>query len=90
MAHELDSATRRQARTFLLDEILTELSQTGSPDLQPLLRALRDPDRVPHRQIARWLTNNDHPISNGAVYEYRNRNRLGLWLALSGVVIEDA
>lgn len=87
--HTLDSMTKTTGGTRLfLDRYLDQMHQTGHPDLQPLLRALTDTDRLSYRQIVDWLNDNGWPISDNAVYEYRRKRRVVDWCDRTGVQIE--
>ena len=89
MAHKLDTLEpgRGGRRTRIVDQVLDSLAPD---DLQPVLRALRDEERVSHRRLAVWLTEQGHTISDSAIYHYRNRRWLDEYLTSRGIEITDA
>ncbi len=89
MAHDLDTLTQARGgrRGRIVDQILDSLAPD---DLMPVLRALRDDERVSHRRLAIWLTEQGHPVSDSAIYHYRQRNWLADYLTARAIVIADA
>jgi hypothetical protein len=90
VAHSLDQITRAQPQRFKMDEILDRVRAESPDDLQPVLRALRDRDRVPHRQLARWLSDHGWFVSASAILVYRDRGLLDGWCESRDVKVKDA